>query len=698
MSVSSGRRFQEPDHRALVEQIPALVYVQELGHPRLTTYLSPQTEVLLGYSPDELTGEVRRWLEILHPDDRERVDAEITCAVSAGESSEIEYRCIARDGRVVWVRDEAVIVVDNEGGPRFRRGILLNITEHKQIEEELRRSERRLAAAQRIAHLGSWEYSIDGDEAYWSDEMYRIFGLSPREFVPKYKTFLRFVHPDDRALVRETVREALYGSKNPSLDYRVVRPDGEVRSVCTQYEVLRDESGRPTRMVGTVHGITERKALEERLEHQAFHDSLTGLPNRALLMDRLGHALARVERHEKSIAVLFLDLDDFKFVNDSFGHEVGDRLLAAVASRFQECVRPQDTIARIGGDEFTILLEDVEDVDDAVYVAERITESLRTPFDLGDHRVFTRASVGVVLGTSVRDRPEALLRDADLALYEAKRLGKARYKVFGPDTGHRSAKRLKLKSDLGRALERDEFRVLYQPKMLLRTGGIIGTEALVRWEHPERGLILPSEFVPLAEETGLIIPIGYKVLEEACRQAYAWQERYPDAPQTMYINLSARQFNDPELTGKVAKVVRETGVEPSVLALEISENVLMSDPQSALDKLRSLRELGARVVVDNFGTAYSSLSSLGRLPMSSLNVDRSLIFRLGVAPEDTAIVSAMINLAHSLGWEVTAEGVETADQLARLRELGCDMAQGYHLWKPLTGEEVSASLATGPQR
>ncbi len=698
VSVSSGGRLREPDRGALVEQIPAVVYVQDLGHPRLTTYLSPQTEVLLGYSPDELTGEVRRWLGIIHPDDRGWVDAEVSRAVSAGDSSETEYRCVARDGRVVWLRDEAVIVEDDEGRPRFRRGLLLDITQHKQSEEELRRSEKRLAVAQRIAHVGSWEHSIGGDESYWSDEMYRIFGLSPSELPPSYKTFLRFVHPDDRALVRTAVREALYGDKNFSFDYRVVRSDGELRSVSTRYEVFSKRSGLPTKLVGVVHDITERKALEERLEHQAFHDSLTGLPNRALFIDRLGHALARIERHEKSVAVLFLDLDDFKLVNDSFGHEVGDRLLTAVAGRLRENVRPQDTIARLGGDEFTVLLEDVEDVNGAAYVAERITEALKAPFDLGEHRVLTRVSVGAVLGTSVRDQPEDLLRDADLALYEAKRRGKARYEVSDPDTNQRFARRLKLKRDLGWALERDEFKVLYQPKMLLRTGGIIGMEALVRWEHPDRGLIPPAEFVPLAEETGLIIPIGYKVLEDACRQTRAWQERYPDASQTMYVNLSAKQFNHPELVEEVEDVLLVTEVDPSVLALEISENVLMSDPQSALDKLRSLRELGARVVVDNFGTAYSSLADLGRLPIDSLNVDRSLIFRLGLGPEDTAIVSAAINLAHSLGWEVTAEGVETADQLARLRDLGCDMVQGYHLWEPLTSEGVSASLAADLRR
>jgi diguanylate cyclase (GGDEF)-like protein/PAS domain S-box-containing protein len=637
-------------------------------------------------------------MRIMNDDATGRVDAEATCAVCADESSVTEYRCVARDGRVVWGRDEAVIVVDDEGCPRFRRGILLDTTEHKQIEVELRRSENRLTAAQRIAHVGSWEYSIDEDEVYWSDEMYRIFGLVPCGPAPKYKAFLRFVHPDDRALVRKATRQALYAEELPGIDYRIVRADSEVRSVHTRHEVLRDEAGQTVALRGTVQDITERKTLEKQLEHQAFHDLLTSLPNRALFMDRLGHALARMERQEKPVAVLFVDLDDFKLVNDSFGHEVGDRLLAVVANRLRESVRPQDTIARLGGDEFTVLLEDVEDADGAAYIAERITKALQAPFELGEHRFSTGASVGIVLGTSDRDRPEELLRDADLALYEAKRRGKGRYEFFGPGTNHRSARRLELKRDLERALERDKFRVLYQPRTLIRTGGIIGTEALVRWEHPERGLIPPSEFVPLAEETDLIIPIGYKVLEEACRQARAWQERYPDDLRTMYINLSARQFNDPELAGEVAKVVRDTGVEPCGLALEISENVLMNDSQSTLEKLRSLRELGACVVVDNFGTAYSSLSRLGRLPMNSLNVDRSLIFRLGVAPEDTAIVSTAINLAHSLGWEVTAEGVETADQFARLRELGCDMAQGYHLWEPLTSEEVSASLATGPQR
>lgn len=653
---------------------------------------NPALQRMLGYSGEELSG--MAFSEFTYPGDV-TADLELYRDLVAGERDyyQMEKRYVRKDGRLLWGRLTVSLVRGAGSEPRFALGMVEDITDRKRIEQDLRRSEESLSAAQRIARVGNWEYSIDKDEAYWSEEMYRIFGLALGEFVPTYKTFLRFVHPDDKALVRKTVREVLYTGKGPSIDYRVVRPDGEVRSIHTQYEVFRDEAERPVGLVGTVHDITERKALEERLERQAFHDSLTGLPNRALFMDRLAQTLARVERHNKPTAVLFLDLDDFKIVNDSLGHEVGDRLLIEVAGRLSACVRPEDTVARLGGDEFTVLLEDAGGVDQAVRVAERISEALRTPFELGEHRLTTSASIGIVIGGAASEEPGELLRSADLALYEAKSKGKARYEVFEAATNHHFMERLRMERDLRRAIERDEFTVFYQPKMLLEDGGIAGVEALVRWEHPERGLMVPSEFISLAEETGLIVPIGHKVLEEACRQTRAWQERYPnDTPRTVYINLSAGQFEDPELPEKVAKVLRETGVEPSGLALEIAESVLMKDAESAVVRLRTLRSQGVRVVVDDFGTAYSSLSRLRSFPMDFLNIDRSFTLKLGAKPEDTAIMSAMIDLAHALGWGVTAEGVETADQLARLKALGCDMAQGYYLWEPLSSAEISSFL------
>ena len=535
-------------------------------------------------------------------------------------------------------------------------------------------------------------FGPEGALRYANLAVEQVLGYKSEDLVDSLP--LGLLHPDDVELVASAFAEGqAKPGANPPVEIRIRHANGSWRCLEAFGNNLLDDP-----FVGGVvvvfRDITERKALEERLQHQAFHDALTGLPNRALFMDRLGQALSRTQRRERSVAILFLDLDNFKFVNDSLGHEEGDRLLVEVAERLCACVRPEDTIARLGGDEYTILLEDARDASDGIRVAGRIVEALRAPFNLKEQEVLTSASIGIVLGTAAaKDGPGDLLRKADLALYGAKNKGKARYEVFEEEMTRRSARRLEMEGNLIRALERDEFTVLYQPKILLENDTIVGMEALVRWEHPERGLITPPEFVPFAEEIGLIIPIGHKVLEKACRQARAWQEHYTGTPQTVYVNLSAKQFNDPGLVEKVTKAILEAGVEPDNLALEIAENVLMCDAKSAASRLKALRTLGVRVVVDDFGTAYSSLSHLGHFPMDFLNIDRSLTLRLGVDHKDTAIVSAMIGLAHALGWEVTAEGVETADQLAQLRELGCDMAQGNYLWEPSSSSEVSMFLS-----
>jgi diguanylate cyclase (GGDEF)-like protein len=442
-----------------------------------------------------------------------------------------------------------------------------------------------------------------------------------------------------------------------------------------------------------IEDATERKTLEEQLAHRAFHDSLTDLPNRALFMDRLGHTLAQADRRGGKVAVLFVDLDNFKLVNDSLGHEAGDRLLVAMAERLRRCLRPGDTAARLGGDEFTILLEGV-DMRDATRVAERVAEALRAPFDLEERQIFTSASIGIVLNTTNQDEPANLLRNADLALYQAKGSGKASYTVFDPGMSTHALEHLELGNDLRQALERDEFKVYYQPKVLLETGKILGAEALVRWEHPERGLLLPSNFVPIAEEAGLILHIGQRVLEEACRQARAWQEQYPGGPpRLMCVNLSARQFQHPDLAEDIARVLRETGLDPCSLCLEITESALMKDVQSTITTLQELKGLGVKFAIDDFGTGYSSLSYLKRFPVSFLKIDRSFIDGLEKDPEDTVLVSGIITLAHTLGMRVIAEGVETAEQLARLREMGCDIAQGNYFSEPVSGRAVTAFLA-----
>jgi len=459
---------------------------------------------------------------------------------------------------------------------------------------------------------------------------------------------------------------------------------------------IRNDAGEITHWMASQRDVTERKALEEQLRHQAFHDPLTGLPNRALFTDRLEHALARTERREGKVAVLFMDLDNFKIVNDSMGHEAGDSFLVAVAGRLKACLWPEDTLTRFGGDEFVVLLEGISDINQATRVAERITEALREPFVVEGREVFPTLSIGIVVAASSQDRPKDLLRRADVAMYRAKEKGRAGYEVFDPSMNTQVLKRLESESDLRRALRRGEFGVYYQPKVLLETGGIVGMEALVRWEHPERGLVSPAEFIPLAEENGMIVPIGRWVLEEACRQTREWQDLYPsDPPLVICVNISGRQFRYPELVQDVVRVLRETRLKPGSLDLEITENILIEDARSNGTPVHRLRRLGAKLIIDDFGTGYSSLSYLKRLPIDFLKIDRSFVEGLGKDPKDEGIVSAVIDLAHVLGMEPIAEGVESAEQATRLRELGCLLAQGNFFSKPLPAEAAGVLLGGG---
>ncbi len=439
----------------------------------------------------------------------------------------------------------------------------------------------------------------------------------------------------------------------------------------------------------------ENLAFQRRLAHQAFHDPLTGLPNRVLFQDRLEHALARAARRAP-VAVLYLDLDRFKTINDSLGHEAGDALLVAVAERLQRCVRPEDTVTRLGGDEFAILLEGVRDSGDAVRVAERVGGALGAAFTVGDHQMFVSTSVGIAYTGHDGATTGDLLRDADIAMYRAKAAGKARYQIFDLSMNAAATARLELETALRRGLERGEFEVHYQPKVTLASGRITGLEALVRWRHPEQGLVPPLHFIPLAEETGLIVPLGRWVLAEACRHLRAWQERYPaDPPLTICVNLSARQFLQPDLAEDVAAALRETGLPPTSLMLEITETVLMTDGIFAGGTLARLKGLGVQLAIDDFGTGYSSLAYLKRLPVDMLKIDKTFIAGLGQDAGDTAIVQSIVTLARTLGLAVTAEGVETAEELRQLRALGCGQGQGYYFAKPLPGAMLDTLLVGG---
>jgi diguanylate cyclase (GGDEF)-like protein len=438
--------------------------------------------------------------------------------------------------------------------------------------------------------------------------------------------------------------------------------------------------------------VAERKQIEEQLLHNAFHDGLTGLANRALFMDHLKLALGRAERHAAyRFAVLFLDLDRFKVVNDSLGHMAGDELLVGVARRLAAAMRPGDTVSRLGGDEFTVLLDDLRDAGEAVAVAERLQRELAPAFDLDGHEVFTTVSIGVALGAEAYQRPEDILRDADTAMYRAKQLGKARHEVFDQAMHARAVDRLGLERDLRGAAERGELFLQYQPIVSLATGALRGFEALVRWRHPERGVIPPAKFIPIAEETGMIIPVGKWVLEEACRQMSRWRKlARTDGPLPVSVNLSGKQFLRPDLLEQVRDVLRETGLDPSGLKLEITETVVMENIETAAHTLEQLRALGVELSIDDFGTGYSSLSYLQRFPVSTLKIDRSFVSRMTESEGTAEIVRTIMRLAQNLGMDVVAEGVETEGQRAQLRGFECEFGQGYYFSRPMDVGDAEA--------
>ena len=586
-----------------------------------------------------------------------------------------------------------------EDGERLFTGVIRDITERKRFEEALERLSRRHEMVLNSAGEGIFGLDLQGNATFVNPAAVRMTGWEPEELLGRPLHYLlHHTKPDGAPYSKEecpiyaAFRTGIAHGRDDEIFWRKDGTSFPVEYVSNPITIEDDDI---VGAVVTFKDVTERKALEEELRYQAFHDSLSGLPNRMLFMDRLAHALARADRRGDQIAVLFTDLDNFKIINDSLGHDVGDQLLVAVAERLKACLRPEDTAARLGGDEFTVLVEEVDGVSDALRVAERIAESLQRPFALGRCEVFFTTSIGIALSSPLQEQPADLLRHADLAMYQAKHKGKARYEVFEPSMGTDVLERLRLENELRRALEHGEFKVYYQPIMRLEDGGIAGVEALVRWEHPTHGLLLPEKFLSVAEDTGLIVWIGEGVLREACHQMRAWQERYPRVPPlTVSVNLSPRQFFQPEL---IAEILGETEMYPGSLQLEITEGTMTSNgTYSANSTLRNLKNLGIQLAVDDFGKGYSSLSYLKRFPVDILKIDRSFIAGLGQdtcgASKDEEIVSAMIDLTHALGLEAVAEGVETSAQLAQLRNMRCDLAQGNHFSEPLPSEALAGIL------
>jgi diguanylate cyclase (GGDEF)-like protein/PAS domain S-box-containing protein len=510
-----------------------------------------------------------------------------------------------------------------------------------------------------------------------------MLGYSAQELLAT--GFQRVVHPEDLGVAFANIKELLKGSTtNFQLEQRYLHKKGQEVSTLCSISLLRDAKLRPSRLILQLQDITARKKSEEQLARNAFHDALTGLPNRALFMDHLRLSIARKQRNEEYMfAVLFLDIDRFKVINDSLGHLVGDQLLVGVGERLNNAIRAGDTVARVGGDEFTILLDDLKDEIEAIAIAGRIQNDLKTPFSLYGHDVFTTASIGIAPSSINYSNPEDIMRDADTAMYRAKSLGKARHEVFDKAMHAMAMNVLQLETDLRHAVARQEFFLQYQPIVSLDGFSLCGFEALVRWQHPVRGLISPIDFIPIAEDTGQIVQIGKWALREACRQMHSWHQQFKlDTPLFVSVNLSGKQFSQPDLIEQVSEVLEETGFDPNCLKLEITESMVMENIKAATALLRQLRALGLRLSIDDFGTGYSSLSYIHRFPIDTLKIDRSFVIHIVDNSENIEIVRTIVMLAQNLGLDVIAEGVETKEQVALLRKLGCEYGQGYFFSKP----------------
>jgi diguanylate cyclase (GGDEF)-like protein/PAS domain S-box-containing protein len=532
----------------------------------------------------------------------------------------------------------------------------------------------------------------DGDIEYHSPSAERIWGYSPEDL---HRTnVLEFIHQKDQdialSLFEETRARPRLGI---AAELRIRLADNSWR----YFDVVATNLLRDPRVVGivvTFRDITERKEFEEALTYQASHDALTGLPNRTLFRENVERALRRSIRQGSPIAVMFIDVDNFKVVNDSLGHPVGDQLLIKVAERIQRCLRREDTLARLSGDEFAILVEDAGGADEAYGLARRIQEHMKAPIGVDDHEVYTSLSVGIVMNGPAHDTPNDLLRDADLAMYRAKMNGKARCAMFDQTMDSPASQRLHLETSLHRALERNELRVFYQPIMNLADGQIAGFEALVRWAHPQRGLVPPGEFIPLAEETGLIVPLDAWVLHEACRQFQEWQARHT-RPLVLSVNISARHLQSPSLIQTVASALESSGLDPRCLKLEMTESVMIGDMSLVRERLGELKKLSIQIAIDDFGTGFSSLAYLRDLPISFVKVDRTFISRLGADARDDAIVRSIVSLSHDLGLTVIGEGIELVGQLTTLRGLGCDFGQGFYFSAAVPADVAAGLLRTG---
>ena len=702
-----GRRFEDD----IINSLPGIYYLFDERGKMLRW--SENLERITGRTETEIAA--MSSLEFFEPEQQADVASAIQSAFLTGEAS-IEAGLVAKGGQVTPYLLSARRVVTEDRV--YLVGTGTDLSERKETETALAESEQKFRQLAEHIDAVFWVSDLDkGEMAYISPAYETIWGRTLESLYETPTSFVQAIHPEDRARVVAAFALQVRGEYDET--YRVVRPDGSTRWVRDRAFPIRDERGAPYRIVGFVEDITERQQMmdslaelnrelearvatrtaelaraNEQLQHDAYHDALTGLPNRKRFMERLAHAVERTQQGGAAYAVLFLDLDDFKVVNDSLGHAAGDALLREVGRRLEACLRPGDTVARLGGDEFAMLLENVTDEVHACQIATRIAHTF-TSFTLEGHTLRVTPSIGVTLSElESYSEVEALLRDADIAMYGAKAQGKGCYALFAPAMRERAKSRLILEAELRTALAQGELCVHYQPIVAAHSGELVGLEALVRWQHPERGTVSPADFIPLAEETKLITELDRYVLREACAQVGRWQRAFR-RPLTLSVNLSGQQFTRPDLACYVRSILQDTGFDAQRLHLELTESLLIEGSEQVAEALTTLRALGVKLHLDDFGTGYSSLSYLQRFSAHTIKIDRSFIRNLTESQESATLVRTIILMADALGMQVVAEGVETEAQLDYLKALGCDYLQGYLFGKPLNVEEAAAYIAQG---
>ena len=697
--LSQRHRELEARYRGIIDRLPAVLYIDGVNDGDTMVDVGPGITELLGVTREEWLATPESWRDLLHPDDLDRIVEASERTVATGGAFREQYRAIHRDGREVWIREEAILVEDADGYPQFWLGLMLDITDSIRTERELQEARTKYGAL--VETIPAIVYVDLADErmttSYVSPQIEALLGITPEEYKDDPDLWVTHLHPEDR---EETVTAYLEGraAGQPfTLEYRLVGRDGSVLWFSDSAVVIHDPAGEPLYVQGVMLDITTRKEAEEQIAFLAYHDKLTGLPNRVLFDELLDLSLARARRHGLGVSVISVDIDNFKLVNDSLGHEAGDRLIVLLAERLREATRETDLVARPGGDEFLMLLADLELTstvpggDPAAFVAEsvasRIQSALRQPFEVAGTELYLTASLGISLFPSHGDDAETLLKHAENAMFRSKQVGPGGSFMHAAGDVDAMGK-LSLSTRLRKAVENQSWMLHYQPLIDLPSGGMIGVEALIRWPEPGGGLIQPGEFIPLAEEMGLIEAIGDWVVEELSRQDAAW--RADGLTLDVSFNLSPRQLWQPDVVDKIATRLQAAGMDPARLTVEITESTAMTDPDRTQTILEDMHGRGLRLAIDDFGTGYSSLARLKHMPFDVLKIDRSFIRDVDTDRDAASMVSAMIALAQNLGMVALAEGIETEAEWTWLADRGCALGQGYYFSRPVPAVEILA--------